>query len=419
MKAFALAILLLSQAAPSLNGVVTGQIRSINGGPAIGVRVVVMPVPNSASPETGFGALDSISQTDDSGRYRLERIPPGRYIVAAGLIDSLTYYPGVRTSGDASAITVGPGGTVTGIDFALVQSPGVRVSGQLTGLPTGAPAGVVRVGLLPIAGTPPLPGAMPEAPVQSDGSFEFLRIVPGAYNLRVSGAPPTVTRRVDVQDQDVEPFSLSLGPAVLGRVEIEGGGSLPPSKNAPPGIPNPAASLGVRALRPDGGSAPSPPLRTDGLFLWLLPAGEYRVAVTMLPFGYSVKSMSYGTANLLEAPLKIIDPLPTPSQDIRITLTTTAFEVRGRVVLEGESTLPDLSGAGVLLQSADGGVEIPITRDGRFTMNVTQAEYRVSVTRIPSDYIVRSLTHGTTDLLKAPFTAGASGEIRITLGAKP
>jgi len=139
----------------------------------------------------------------------------------------------------------------------------------------------------------------------------------------------------------------------------------------------------------------------------------------MLPFGYSVNSMSYGTANLLEAPLKIIDPLPTPSQDIRITLTTTAFEVRGRVVLEGESTLPDLSSAGVLLQSADGGVEIPITRDGRFTMNVTQAEYRVSVTRIPSDYIVRSLTHGTTDLLKAPFTAGASGEIRITLGAKP
>lgn len=341
MKAFALAILLLSQAAPSLNGVITGQIRSIKGGPAIGVRVVVMAAPNSASPETGFAPLDSISQTDDSGRYRLERIPPGRYIVAAGLIDSLTYYPGVRASADARAITVAPGGTVTGIDFAVVQSPGVRVSGQLTGLPTGAPAGVVHVGLLPIAGTPRLPGPMPEALVQSDGSFEFLRIAPGAYNLRVSGAPPTLTRRVDVQDQDVELLSMSLGPAVLGRVEIEGGGSLPASTNAPPGIPNPPTSLAVRALRPDGGSAPGLPLRTDGLFLWLLPAGEYRVAVTMLPFGYSVKSMSYGTANLLEAPLKIIDPLPTPSQDIRITLTTTALpaepvgvEVQGWVVLE-------------------------------------------------------------------------------------
>jgi hypothetical protein len=78
--------------------------------------------------------------------------------------------------------------------------------------------------------------------------------------------------------------------------------------------------------------------------------------------------------------------------------------------------MPDMSGAIVRLQSTDGAIDIPIATDGRFAMNITHGEYRVSVHRIPSGYVVRSLVGGTTNLLNAPFNSGATTEIRITLG---
>ena len=34
-----------------------------------------------------------MTQTDDQGRYRLTNLPPGDYLIAAGLIGVGTYYP--------------------------------------------------------------------------------------------------------------------------------------------------------------------------------------------------------------------------------------------------------------------------------------------------------------------------------------
>jgi hypothetical protein len=70
--------------AQSNTGVISGQLRSSDGQPAKGVRVSAMEIPAA-----GAGAptlLAGIAETDDSGRYRLADIPPGRYYITAGFV---------------------------------------------------------------------------------------------------------------------------------------------------------------------------------------------------------------------------------------------------------------------------------------------------------------------------------------------
>src|SRR6187399_1903865 len=100
MKTLALQLLLLFQSvAPSgrATASVEGRVLTEDGMPAVGVRVTAQSVPDTAVAARDAGVMVSIVQTDASGRYRLERIPPGRYYITAGLVDFPTYYPGVIT----------------------------------------------------------------------------------------------------------------------------------------------------------------------------------------------------------------------------------------------------------------------------------------------------------------------------------
>src|SRR5579871_2946437 len=84
----ALALILLLQGAPR-PGTVTGQLRTLDGAPAISVRVAAMPVPTSnAKPEDGvqyftYPPPEASTLTDTQGRYRLTNLPPGRYYIMA------------------------------------------------------------------------------------------------------------------------------------------------------------------------------------------------------------------------------------------------------------------------------------------------------------------------------------------------
>jgi hypothetical protein len=98
-----------------------------------------------SSGAVGVGTmLVSFGQTDDSGRYRLENIPPGRYTIAAGLVDFPTFYPGVTSLTQARIITVTSGSTIAGVDFSLKRSTGIRVSGHVTGVPKAARPGLIN-----------------------------------------------------------------------------------------------------------------------------------------------------------------------------------------------------------------------------------------------------------------------------------
>jgi len=103
-------------ALPELPGVVTGQVRTVDGAVSSGVRVAVMAVSESGS--TPAPERIRVGQTNDEGRYRLENIPAGRYYVIAGSVDVPTYFPGTPNAADATIVSIKSGAVIEYIDFA-------------------------------------------------------------------------------------------------------------------------------------------------------------------------------------------------------------------------------------------------------------------------------------------------------------
>jgi hypothetical protein len=115
---------------PTQGGTITGVLKDSAGRPAVGIRVGAVPRPDSLEELTGnTGAMSSLGETDEQGRYTLENVPPGRYFVAAGVLSVPTYYPGTQAMAEGRIITVTAGGTVPGIDFAIKDSSGGRIIG--------------------------------------------------------------------------------------------------------------------------------------------------------------------------------------------------------------------------------------------------------------------------------------------------
>jgi len=104
---------------PNQSGTVTGSLRTTTGTPAAGVRVSALAKPEVLIELSEATSLAGIAETDASGRFRLENIPPGRYYIVAGRIDMPTFYPGVVNANGGTAILVTPGSTLPGIDFVL------------------------------------------------------------------------------------------------------------------------------------------------------------------------------------------------------------------------------------------------------------------------------------------------------------
>src|SRR6185295_14665844 len=118
LKVFA--VLIFGAAQITGSRTVTGTVRLVEGGPAAGVRVVAMVVPGVGRGGRGSSVLASLTQADSNGRYQLESIPPGRYYIAAGALDSPTFYPGTLVQSEARVVTITEDGTaLSGIDFAL------------------------------------------------------------------------------------------------------------------------------------------------------------------------------------------------------------------------------------------------------------------------------------------------------------
>jgi len=109
-------------ALPNQSGTVTGILKYADGKPAVGVRITAVARPESPQDVALAAAISSLAETDQTGRYRLENIPPGHYHIAAGRIDLQTFYPGVLEISSATDILIKSGDIVTGIDFMLKDS---------------------------------------------------------------------------------------------------------------------------------------------------------------------------------------------------------------------------------------------------------------------------------------------------------
>jgi hypothetical protein len=166
----------------------------------------------------------------------------------------------------------------------------VKVSGQVANLIT---THGVRVVL-----THPTFGSL-EAPVNTDGSFLFPRVMPGSYLARLSLSGLTAMNQVTVADHDVTDVVLRYPRTfiVSGHVLIEGSGS----------DPAPSFILEAKDTKP-GAGPPTTGASINNLVMMNVKDGEYNVTVRDIPAGYQLKSITYGTTDLQKAPLMIDGP---------------------------------------------------------------------------------------------------------------
>lgn len=181
MKFLMTILLALSAASPQLGeGVVTGQILNSDATPVVGARVMAMEVGGVA-----ISSFTSLGETDKDGRFRLERLPPGRYYILTGFLDAPTYYPGVLDWMDATVVSVTRGVPTSSVNFRLVKLPGIHVSGHVT--VEDRDAEIVDVLLMRGTADPSPLKAKPSR----DGSFDFANVPPGNYRAAVRAVSRT------------------------------------------------------------------------------------------------------------------------------------------------------------------------------------------------------------------------------------
>jgi len=122
MKAVLLGFILFAQGiiqTPKDSGTVTGIVRTSSGTPASGVRVSALSRASNSADATAEISTSSLAQTDEQGRYRLENIPPGSYIIAAGRVNLPTYYPSTLDVSKGSSVSVAASAVVANIDITM------------------------------------------------------------------------------------------------------------------------------------------------------------------------------------------------------------------------------------------------------------------------------------------------------------
>jgi hypothetical protein len=372
MKVLLLALLSVfhvGSAFAQASGTIRGRLLSSDGSPAYNVRVALSPAGDRSAASTP-GALSNITQTDSSGRYRMEQVPSGRYYVLAGLVDNPTYYPGAVARESATPLLVAAGTVLEVTDFRLINGIGLRINGrvELEGVPANRAQTPLTVRL-----TGGSPRVFTTANVAANGSFEFSGLRPGQYSLTVqpniSMAPVPVT----LADKDLDGFQLKVPRSAIfatvnGKVIVDGGGMLPWFQVILTNTAGPQRGL-QDGERRYGIGGPT-------FSIGQVPAGEYTVSLRDLAAGFSVKSLMLGSKDLL---VEKLDLSPTDQPEIAIVLGVSSpppwVRVRGRVVDIDGLTVPTtikLFGGGLVSAltaavSMDGTFEFPQALPGTYT----------------------------------------------------
>jgi hypothetical protein len=363
--ATALAVHLLLQGVPFVQpGGVSGQLRTIDGLPAVAVRVVAMPVPaGNVIPDDGpnyfiLAPATGVALTDNDGKYRFMDLAPGRYYIMAGVAGQATYYPKADHINNASIVDAVSGYIAEDLDFALLH----RLGGKLTGRVI---ADMSTLGRRTATITGGKLEDILEVPVRPDGSFEFGHVPPGRY--LVSLYPPTpgiASYPVTVGDADISGVTLVPLPAqtVTGRIVVKNG-------------PMPVGILGFYTSQTYVGGTINP----DGTFTVLLHAARHEVDLAGLPVGYSLDSVRIGS--------RAADGILVEEKDVsNVVITVNAPErlaqVRGKIsglpAARFGSTVAELTGPIV------GKLQAKVQPDGTFDFPVvTPGLYRLTLSGVP------------------------------------
>jgi Carboxypeptidase regulatory-like domain len=304
-------------------GVITGRVTEETGRPLIQEHIYLYRVNPQSAKHEQYNGNYTIMQTDDRGVYRLYGLPPGRYVVSAGMpvgrgnasmgrgnsYYPQTFYPSVSDEAKANEVEVTEGGEATGIDIILGHAEkAYTVIVRVVAADSGKPLAGVRCGYGSLGPTGRFMGATAIGPESNaDGQCRLEGVVPGKYMGLVAlinqagssssaSGPPAPTRLqaadgaanytfdpvpFEVIDGDVNDVEIKLraGASVSGTIVIEG-------------MSEQEAATHFRELNLNVSMAPAvnmprfarPQINADGSFrIAGLAAGKGRVLLSSFP----------------------------------------------------------------------------------------------------------------------------------------
>ncbi|HKQ09018.1 MAG TPA: carboxypeptidase-like regulatory domain-containing protein [Blastocatellia bacterium] len=243
-------------------GVITGRVTEETGRPLIQEYIHLYRINPRDARHEPYNRNYTVMQTDDRGIYRIYGLPPGRYLVSAGIPAGRdgsasmsrgnsyypqTFYPSVRDEAKAGEVEVTEGGEATGIDLALGHTEKSYTALVRVVADSGKPVAGARCGY----GTQDQNGRFmgisaigPES--NADGQCRIEGVVPGKYVAFVvllnetspayANGPPSPAKAqsadnytfdpapFEITDSDVSDVEIKLraGASVSGTVVIEG-----------------------------------------------------------------------------------------------------------------------------------------------------------------------------------------------------
>ena len=345
MLVWPLIVALLGQASPSPQpAAIAGQIHTRDGAPVVAIRVsVIVAAPPDARPEDGIQYyLDpppvATTLTNAQGRFRLPAIPPGRYVIVAGIQGRATYFPSATEAIRATVVTVGGGAATDNLEIILAQAIGGRVRGTISPPPPSAKSEIAVLSGQQFT-------ELVEMPVAADGSFDFGHVPSGRYLLNFFPTPPG-GRSVSfvVATGDFPPIQYTRPPthAVTGRLVVEKG-------------PLPSAIL---LFRTDDNYVTAT-INPDGTFTTRLQVGQHVADLGGMPVGYDLRSVRIGNTDAAKG--IVVKDVDVSNVVITVKVPAQLPSLKGRVTGGPAKATVQLTGPIV------GSVSAPVSADGSFT----------------------------------------------------
>jgi protocatechuate 3,4-dioxygenase beta subunit len=342
--------------------------------------------------------------TDDRGRLRLFKLPPGRYVVCAE-VDAIgsgsqstsprreqflrTCYPSATAETQAELVTL----EHSDIDVEIRMRRGRSFT--ISGTVLDASGGVASSANLNLNRFERGGSSGTGIPVRSDGRFTVTNVASGDYAIEAElGGPdrPEQRRelevgyepvRIDSSDIDGMVVSMVKSVEVAGRVTLEDA-ALP--------FPRPLGSGLMVTARVAGDSSPGmgssgiAHAGEDRVFILSRMFGRRILDVLNVPSGWYVKSIRYGGKEIIGVPT-VFKAGRDPSE-LQVLLSTRGAMISGRVVNERGEAVP---GARVIRLPADPAqwglgqvTSVGVSATGRFQLGPQRGGDYLILAVIPS-----------------------------------